>query len=1053
MTVQQVNVRFATTYQGRGTKQFQRDLNTLGGDMKKVGGQAAQEFGRFARFSQAAGTALLVGVGAALAVGIKAAIDFEEAFAGVRKTVDASEATFTRLAKEIRGLALEIPVAATELAKIGELGGQLGVPADALTDFIEIIAKLGVTTNLEVDEAATAVARFTEVMGSSDDEFENVASSLVELGNNFATTESEILGFATRLAGIGATVGLTEGEVLGLATAFTAMGEPAERGATAVQRAFVSMFQAVSQGGDDLRSFAEIVGVTSEQFVTLFKEDPAEAFLLFAEGLARIVDEGGDVTTLLQDLGLGSQRTLGAMLKAASGVDLLADAIGTGNDAFDENIALNEEAEKRFGTMASQIGILKNQFTELRLEIGDRAAPAFKDLLGFMSGFFQVVGDNFGILEKLFGLIVLLAGARGLLAVSRGLHGAITALTDTSIATGEVVKVGSRAKIMFARLGHGVRVFGGVLGLAAIALGLLAVAMGRNRQHAIEYQAAVEGVVDALEAMEEGTGNAREVYEAFTDLLTQKTGIFDLTLDLEEYREFVTGFGVTTRELIDLAVNDFEEFERVTSGIIARIEAQGPQLADISTVEGQEQRQRLTQDEIAQIDRRNESLAKWNIIIKEVTAATAALRAEEELRRKEQELEGRARATAPGGPGAIGVGGPGDTFMEGVSSVISDIAAGILTSREEYDEALAGIGEDTREFAAEFADEWQEIVDDFNDRLFDWSTAWDGYENAARLSTAELTTSIANWVEDQRRLTDTLAFVYENFGQDVGMFFQTLPEELQRGLAATLEEAGPEEFRAQMDVLTQAWGTLLGFSLENALTMAPAGAQRGLEAWEDFFTNEVAPSLVGHAEVGSDAWIEAVLEKFGEFRAQLSSKSPELAAAFNELLETGMINPITQLDEALGDAFDLQAFVSDMTTGEKAEFFHSIGLSWKEAVALAFAGLVDDLGNTATRAANRVDRNFRNGIRAESPSKLFMEYGKFSAQGFEIGFLKNLDSMNFRPSQPVFQIQAPAQTPTNGPSITIVNPQHKDDDVLDGIKRASSLVGLTRAAETTPGFN
>lgn len=1037
MTVQQVRTQFITDYSNKGVRAFQRDLNTLGQSANKVGDQAGQGLGKIAKFSQAAGTALMVGVGAALAVGIKASIDFEDAFAGVRKTVDASEGTFQKLAREIRDMALEIPIAATELARIGELGGQLGVPTDALDDFIEVVAKLGVTTNLQTDEAATAVARFSEIMGSTDFEFENIASSLVELGNNFATTEKEILNFGTRLAGIGSTVGMTEGDVLGLATAFTHLGEPAERGATAVQRAFVSMFQAVNEGGEDLRTFAEVVGTTTTEFIEMFEEDPTEAFITFSEGLGRIIDEGGDVTSILQDLGLGSQRTLGAMLKAATGFDILEDAVRTGNEAFDENIALNEEAEERFGTMQSQIELLKNQFMELRLEIGDRATPAFKDLLGFLGGLFKVIGDNIGIVEKLFGVILLFTGAKGLLAVGKLAAGAAVGLGEMSTKMTGLGVAGLNAQGHLAKVGTVVRGLGGVIGAAAIALGLLAVAFGRNEQHASAYRDAIGNTLDTMEDFAEGTVHAQEVYEAFVEVLGQKTGIFDLPLDLEEYRDFVSGFGITTRELVDLAINDFDEFERVTTEITDGIKSQIDEVDPEAIGRGfagprPEDQQRMQQ------------LHTWNRIITEITAATKSLREEEELRRKEMEIEGRERATAPGGPGAIGMGGPGLDFMEGVSSKAADIAFGIVNTREDYNEALANMIADTAEFTQEFADEWDEIVGEFNESLFDWETAFDEYESVTALGTSDLNSSIDKFIEDQRNRTAALRFVYEEFGEELGSVFASLPAEMQLRLGATLDDLGPEAFRTQMETIAGAWGDMSGLAIENAMIMAPTGARRAFEMWSDAF-GELMGDLPEEAEEGTDAWKEAVLAGFEEFRVGLLEESPELADAFDAFVEEAL----NQAEKDHPVPIDIDEMTRGMTTAERLQLFTNMGFEWVDAVMLAWGTLPGKMGDTATSGAEAVKKKFPEGIEISSPSKVFERFGTFAAQGFEMGFANSLDKVSFKPNQPVLKLEAPSTQVADGPSITIVNPQHKDDDIVDGLQRASTLVGLTRMAEIT----
>ena len=111
---------------------------------------------------QAAGRVLTLGLTAPLvgvaAASIKASIDFESSFAGVRKTVSATEPELQALSDGFRELALEIPTNVNELNKIGEAAGQLGIQTENILGFTETMAALGETTNLS-SEAGGDIAR------------------------------------------------------------------------------------------------------------------------------------------------------------------------------------------------------------------------------------------------------------------------------------------------------------------------------------------------------------------------------------------------------------------------------------------------------------------------------------------------------------------------------------------------------------------------------------------------------------------------------------------------------------------------------------------------------------------------------------------------------------------------------------------------------------------------------------------------------------------------------------------------------------------------------
>lgn len=220
--------------------------SALGGTAKIAAGVAVAGVG-----------ALVAGVGALATVSTTTAISFEDAFAGVIKTTDGLTSGIGELneaGKDLRAgfvdLTKEIPLTFEELAAIGELGGQLGIGKDALLDFTETVAALGVSTNLSTEEAATGLARITNIFNISADDMgsniEQLGSTIVALGNNFATTERDILAFGERLAGAGAIAGLSQADVLAIGTAMSSVGVEAEAGGTAVQKVLLSINNAVA---------------------------------------------------------------------------------------------------------------------------------------------------------------------------------------------------------------------------------------------------------------------------------------------------------------------------------------------------------------------------------------------------------------------------------------------------------------------------------------------------------------------------------------------------------------------------------------------------------------------------------------------------------------------------------------------------------------------------------------------------------------------------------------------------------------------------------------
>lgn len=335
-----------------------------------------------------AGMALTAGVTVPLAAmgaaSLKAALSFESSFAGVRKTVDATEAEFAKLSAGFRTMAKEIPVSVNELNKIGEAAGQLGIRKENILSFTRVIADLGVTTDLASDQAATALAQFANITQMSQEDFGRLGSTIVALGNNFATTEAAIVEMGLRLAGAGAQVGMSEGQILALATALSSVGIEAEAGGSALSKVMVNMALAVQTGGDALKNFATVVDqtdVSGAKFKQLFETDAAGAINAFVVGLGRIKESGGSVVKVLDDMGITEVRMRDALLRTAGAGDALTKALDLQNIAWDENAALTKEAGERYKTGESQIRILKGQINDLFIELGNNLLPVLKDVL------------------------------------------------------------------------------------------------------------------------------------------------------------------------------------------------------------------------------------------------------------------------------------------------------------------------------------------------------------------------------------------------------------------------------------------------------------------------------------------------------------------------------------------------------------------------------------------------------------------------------------------------------------------------------------------------
>lgn len=230
-------------------------LDRVGKSMMNVGSVMTVAFG-------AASIGMVKGIGAA----VGAAAEFESAWAGVEKTVDGNASQLKSLQKELLSVTKAMPQSTKEIFGVAEAAGQLGIKRSNIAGFTKTMLDLGVATNMTSEEAATDLARLANITQMPQKNFGRLGATIVALGNHFATTEKEITSMGLRLAGQGKQVGLNEAQILGLATAMSSVGIEAEAGGTAMSMVMKKIGTAVDNGGDKLKGFAELAGMSAGDF-------------------------------------------------------------------------------------------------------------------------------------------------------------------------------------------------------------------------------------------------------------------------------------------------------------------------------------------------------------------------------------------------------------------------------------------------------------------------------------------------------------------------------------------------------------------------------------------------------------------------------------------------------------------------------------------------------------------------------------------------------------------------------------------------------------------
>lgn len=532
----------------RGVGTARDDVSGLEKTIRKAGTSSeafSQTLNRVGSAMVGAGRALTLGITTPLALLtgtlVNAGIQFEDTFAGIGKTVDGVTVGFDEIASkaksqlgitvttidetkaaadklgisfgdltaigedvrnEFRELALTVPISSSELNALGETIGALGVSAEDIADVTKIVAELGVATDISAQDAATGLVRIFNIIGGEGDNIvdflKSAGSAIVALGNNSVSTEGEILALAQRLAAAGDRAKFSTPELLAWSTTIADVGSRAEAGGTAVSRALNEMILAVQTGSENLETFAQVSGMSAEEFSKAFEEDASAALLNFIANLNSGIKAGTITKDMLNDMGLGGIRALDVLGRLSEATDIYTKNLDISNTAWAEQIALGEEAEKRFNTVTSQIQLAKNAFTDLGITLFDLVKD---DLENFIKGIRNVIKwfkSLSPIVQKNLIKFAAIAAAIGPLLV----------------VLGGLVQVLGVVSAIFTALAS-------PIGIAALAIAGLVVAIGSM----IGWDKIVETISGAFDGLMQSVGAVLEIFDL---LATKKASIEDV---------------------------------------------------------------------------------------------------------------------------------------------------------------------------------------------------------------------------------------------------------------------------------------------------------------------------------------------------------------------------------------------------------------------------------------------------------------------------------------------------------------------------------------------
>ena len=268
--------------------------------------------------------------------------------------------------QSVRELSLVMPVAREQLMNVAATAARLGIRGrENILKFTEVVAKIGIATDVSAEQAAESLARLAKQTGMPISDMEGLGAAINQLDNTMATSSAGIIDAASRSAAELSRLGFTVPEIISLNAALAEVSESASRAGTRL-----NMLAQEFGNPKKAEHFGKAIGMTGDAFTKLRREMPLEALLQLVD----VMRDGGDVADELASN--VNSRVRRALQQFAVNEEGLTHALKEGNLEFIERNSLNREYGEALQLVNSKQVILKNNVDELQTKIGEGLRPA-----------------------------------------------------------------------------------------------------------------------------------------------------------------------------------------------------------------------------------------------------------------------------------------------------------------------------------------------------------------------------------------------------------------------------------------------------------------------------------------------------------------------------------------------------------------------------------------------------------------------------------------------------------------------------------------------------
>src|SRR5690554_1438533 len=258
----------------RGDAQLKKLDKTVGDNQRNVGNYEIAT----RKLSSALGAlGIAFGVGTVVRSVSSTLTEFDEKLADIQKTTGLTKDATKALSMEL--FKIDTRSSITELQELASAAGRLGIEGEEnILGFVRAADKMFVALGDDLggtaEEIATNIGKIADQFGLIEkygyqEGLERVGSVINELAATTKAGASQIFDFTQRLAGVATQAGISAPDVAALGALFDDAGQSMEVASSTLAKLLPAL-------ASDQERFAEIAGVTSEQFKEMLQNSPID---------------------------------------------------------------------------------------------------------------------------------------------------------------------------------------------------------------------------------------------------------------------------------------------------------------------------------------------------------------------------------------------------------------------------------------------------------------------------------------------------------------------------------------------------------------------------------------------------------------------------------------------------------------------------------------------------------------------------------------------------------------------------------------------------------